>query len=224
MSEPRTLLVIAGEFPPLKTIGRIRTVKFVDQLRQHGWRSIVITLKPSGTEPNYDPSLMAEIVDGVEVVRCRSATARRSPMRSSACSGASRRAGRQRRHCVRRCGGRGGPGGHGALRRADGPRPRDDALGAAQLVDVPDDFRLWADEALKVARKLCAERRIDAVSRPSRPSRACSWAMRCAARPACRGSPTTATCGTATCCASGCPSGARRSSCAWSAACCARPT
>jgi hypothetical protein len=33
MSEPRTLLVIAGEFPPLKTIGRIRTVKFVDQLR-----------------------------------------------------------------------------------------------------------------------------------------------------------------------------------------------
>ena len=69
MSEPRTLLVIAGEFPPLKTIGRIRTVKFVDQLRQHGWRSIVITLKPSGTEPNYDPSLLAEIVDGVEVVR-----------------------------------------------------------------------------------------------------------------------------------------------------------
>ena len=39
MSEPRTLLVIAGEFPPLKTIGRIRTVKFVDQLRQYGWRS-----------------------------------------------------------------------------------------------------------------------------------------------------------------------------------------
>jgi hypothetical protein len=50
MSEPRTLLVIAGEFPPLKTIGRIRTVKFVDQLRQYGWRSIVITLEPSGTE------------------------------------------------------------------------------------------------------------------------------------------------------------------------------
>ena len=29
----------------------------------------MITLKPSGTEPNYDPSLVAEIVDGVEVVR-----------------------------------------------------------------------------------------------------------------------------------------------------------
>ena len=69
MSEPRTLLVIAGEFPPLKTIGRIRTVKFVEQLRQHGWRSIVITLQPTGAEGNYDPSLMAEIADGVEVVR-----------------------------------------------------------------------------------------------------------------------------------------------------------
>ena len=69
MSEPRTLLVIAGEFPPLKTIGRIRTVKFVEQLRQHGWRSIVITLQPSGNEGNYDPSLMAEIADGVEDVR-----------------------------------------------------------------------------------------------------------------------------------------------------------
>ena len=31
------------------------------------------------------------------------------------------------------------------------------------FVDVPDDFRLWADEALKVARKLCAERHIDVV-------------------------------------------------------------
>ena len=69
MAEPRTLLVIAGEFPPLKTIGRIRTVKFVEHLRQHGWRAIVLTLEPSGREGNYDPSLMAEIADGVEVIR-----------------------------------------------------------------------------------------------------------------------------------------------------------
>ena len=40
----RTLLVIAGEFPPLKTIGRIRTVKFVEHLRAHGWK--FNTLKP----------------------------------------------------------------------------------------------------------------------------------------------------------------------------------
>ena len=43
-----------------KTEEASRTVKFVEQLRQYGCRSIVITLEPSGTEGNYDPSLMAE--------------------------------------------------------------------------------------------------------------------------------------------------------------------
>ena len=57
MAEPRTLLVIAGEFPPLKTIGRIRTVKFVEHLRRFGWRCIVVTLQPSGREGNYDEAL-----------------------------------------------------------------------------------------------------------------------------------------------------------------------
>ena len=65
----RTLLVVAGEFPPLKTIGRIRTVKFVEHLRAHGWQCIVVTLAPTGLEPNYDASLLAEIAEGVEVIR-----------------------------------------------------------------------------------------------------------------------------------------------------------
>ena len=68
-NKQRCLLVIAGEFPPLKTIGRIRTVKFVEHLRAHGWKAIVLTLEPSGQEPNYDPGLLAEIADGVEVLR-----------------------------------------------------------------------------------------------------------------------------------------------------------
>ena len=59
MAEQRTLLVIAGEFPPLKTIGRIRTVKFVEHLRRFGWRCIVVTLQPSGREGIYDEALMA---------------------------------------------------------------------------------------------------------------------------------------------------------------------
>lgn len=166
MSEPRTLLVIAGEFPPLKTIGRIRTVKFVDQLRQHGWRSIVITLEPSGAEPNYDPSLMAEIVDGVEVIRV--------PIRNREVEIA---------NAVKRLLGRKpaapAPLGAGsasgaavavaapvAAAASGGLMDQAHALtrwGLRNFVDVPDDFRLWADEALKVARKLCAERRIDAV-------------------------------------------------------------
>ncbi len=165
MSEPRTLLVIAGEFPPLKTIGRIRTVKFVDQLRQHGWRSIVITLKPSGTEPNYDPSLLAEIVDGVEVVRV--------PIRNRE---------EEIANAVKRLLGRkpavpapsAGTSSGGAVAVAapvtttasGGLMDQAHAMTRWVLrsfVDVPDDFRLWADEALKVARKLCAERHIDAV-------------------------------------------------------------
>lgn len=42
----RQVLIIAGEFPPVKTIGRIRTVKFVEQLRAHGWRAVVLTIEP----------------------------------------------------------------------------------------------------------------------------------------------------------------------------------
>ena len=64
-TQTRTLLVIAGEFPPLKTIGRIRTVKFVKHLQAHGWKAIVVTIERSGLEPNYDPRLLAEIADGV---------------------------------------------------------------------------------------------------------------------------------------------------------------
>ena len=164
MSEPRTLLVIAGEFPPLKTIGRIRTVKFVDQLRQHGWRSIVITLKPSGTEPNYDPSLMAEIVDGVEVVRV--------PIRNreeEIANAVKRLLGRKPAAPVL------GGSSSGAAVAVAAPVATAASGGLMDqahamtrwvlrsFVDVPDDFRLWADEALKVARKLCAERHIDAV-------------------------------------------------------------
>ena len=64
-NQTRTLLVIAGEFPPLKTIGRIRTVKFVKHLQDLGWKAIVVTLEPSGQEPNYDQGLLAEIAEGV---------------------------------------------------------------------------------------------------------------------------------------------------------------
>ncbi|WP_298601777.1 glycosyltransferase [Zoogloea sp.] len=165
MSEPRTLLVIAGEFPPLKTIGRIRTVKFVDQLRQHGWRSIVITLKPSGTEPNYDPSLMAEIVDGVDVIRV--------PIRNreeEIANAVKRLLGRKPAAPAVSAGTASGAAvavaAPVATAASGGLMDHAHALTRWVLrsfVDVPDDFRLWADEALKVARKLCAERHIDAV-------------------------------------------------------------
>ncbi len=70
MSPPKkTVLIIAGEYPPLKTIGRIRTAKFVEHLRGLGWRPIVLTVEIRPNASNYDPSLESEIPDDVEVHR-----------------------------------------------------------------------------------------------------------------------------------------------------------
>lgn len=165
MSELRTLLVIAGEFPPLKTIGRIRTVKFVDQLRQHGWRSVVITLQPNGTEPNYDPSLMAEITDGVEVIRL--------PLRdieAEIAMAVKRLLGRKPTPAVAREG-----VGFTAGVKASAPVSLQSQGGLMDrahaftrwvlrnFVHVPDDYRPWAKAVVDAARPLCAEGRINAI-------------------------------------------------------------
>ena len=68
-AQRRTVLIVAGEFPPLKTIGRIRTVKFAEHLRSLGWDTVVLTVAANGNEPNYDAALEAEVPDGIEVVR-----------------------------------------------------------------------------------------------------------------------------------------------------------
>ncbi len=65
----RAVLIVAGEFPPLKTIGRIRTTKFAEHLSSLGWRPVVLTLEASGNEPNHDAALLSEIAPGVEVIR-----------------------------------------------------------------------------------------------------------------------------------------------------------
>jgi glycosyltransferase involved in cell wall biosynthesis len=65
----RNVLVIAGEYPPLKTIGRIRTAKFVEHLRHLGWNPIVLTVEVRSNSTNYDPALESEIPEGVEVHR-----------------------------------------------------------------------------------------------------------------------------------------------------------
>ncbi len=63
----RQVLMIAGEFPPVKTIGRIRTVKFVEQLRAQGWQAVVLTIEP---RPGMaTPALNQEIPAGVPVYR-----------------------------------------------------------------------------------------------------------------------------------------------------------
>jgi len=62
----KTVLVIAGEFPPIKTIGRIRSAKLVEHLPAHGWHPIVLTVDRPGL---YDAGLEGEIPPGAQVYR-----------------------------------------------------------------------------------------------------------------------------------------------------------
>jgi len=74
----RTVLVIAGEFPPIKTIGRLRATKFVEHLRDDGWTPIVLTIDAHPGIPGYDAALEAEVPAGIEIMRapCPSIEAR----------------------------------------------------------------------------------------------------------------------------------------------------
>ena len=159
-NQTRTLLVIAGEFPPLKTIGRIRTVKFVKHLQDHGWKAIVVTLEPSGQEPNYDPGLLAEIAEGVEVIRLPlvdleakiAQTAKRLLGRnSSAAQAPSATKSAQRRPIS-----------------IASPSLLDRAHGAVRwflknFVYIPDNYASWAKVATKECLRICGERKIDAI-------------------------------------------------------------
>jgi glycosyltransferase involved in cell wall biosynthesis len=158
----RTVLVVAGEFPPVKTIGRLRTLKFVRHLEAYGWQAIVLTVAPNGTTVVADPALADEVPAGLDVRRV-------------ACpdlEGAAARA-------VKRLLGRGG-GSSAAV--AGGATPAPSAASSADrgpglldrlhrllrrflrhYVEVPDSYNLWAWRAARVAAELRAERRIDLV-------------------------------------------------------------
>ena len=65
----KTVLMVAGEFPPMKTIGRIRSAKFAQHLTELGWKVVVLTVESNEDSPVYDASLETEIAAGVEVFR-----------------------------------------------------------------------------------------------------------------------------------------------------------
>lgn len=161
----KTLLVIAGEFPPLKTIGRIRTVKFVDQLRAHGWHTIVVTIAPSGSEPNFDARLSSEIAEGVEVIRLPlpdiegriAGLVKRLLGRPVGSSGKGMGAGVQAAPVPRASTSPRGGGGvfeqaHASLRWL-----------LKNLVFIPDDYRPWSRAVVTECQRLCATRKIDAI-------------------------------------------------------------
>lgn len=163
-ASPRTLLVIAGEFPPLKTIGRIRTVKFVEQLRAHGWEAVVVTLAPSGQEPNFDPKLMDEIAEGVEVIRlplpdieAKIADFAKLLLGRKQNISLSEKPIAPRGHPPQKVSASASQSnlldwGHGIVRKL-----------LRNFVHVPDNYLPWARAATAECIKLCAGRKIDAI-------------------------------------------------------------
>lgn len=160
----RTVLIVAAEFPPLKTIGRIRTVKFVDHLRQHGWQSVVVTLKPSGREPIYDPKLMTEILSDTEVIRLPLVT-----FDERITNFAKRLLGKTRPKESRRS-----QDGTPAQVAPSHPSQADPPglserlqLGVKRWIrlglDIPDNYLPWAFATLPRLRQLCRERKIDVI-------------------------------------------------------------
>ena len=159
----RTVLIVAGEFPPLKTIGRIRTVKFAEHLRTLGWDVLVLTVEASGNEPNYDAALDMEIPDGLEVIRVPLVTfderitlfAKRILKRSKPTD----------------------PIAAQASTRQNGtpsPKPAQGTSRSERLqlwikrwirlgLEIPDSFVPWALKCLPAAREVCAQRKIDVI-------------------------------------------------------------
>ncbi|WP_439535590.1 glycosyltransferase [Methyloversatilis sp.] len=167
MTAPRTLLIIAAEFPPLKTIGRIRTVKFAEHLLAHGWKPVVITVEPSGLEPNYDASLLREIADGVEVIRVplrdyesdiarlakqllgRGDTATAAPSAAPAPKSGPKSDPSQARPTA---GGGLMDKAHALVRHV-----------FRHYIYIPDSYVFWTFAAARRAREVCAERQVDAI-------------------------------------------------------------
>lgn len=163
----RTVLIVAAEFPPLKTIGRIRTVKFVEHLRQHGWKSIVVTLEPSGREPIYDPKLMAEILPDTEVIRLPLVT-----FDERITNFAKRLLGRDRSDKSRRpqdgTSAPSAPVPAGALSSKTPPGLGERLQLAVKRwirlgLDIPDNYLPWAFATVPRLRQFCQERKIDVI-------------------------------------------------------------
>jgi glycosyltransferase involved in cell wall biosynthesis len=64
----KKILMITYDFPPARTSGIYRPVKFVKHLRSFGWEPIVLTARNSSVLA-YDDTLLKDIPSGVRVVR-----------------------------------------------------------------------------------------------------------------------------------------------------------
>ena len=154
-----TVLIVAAEFPPIKTIGRLRAAKFVEHLHEDGWTPIVLTIEAHPGIPGYDPTLEREVPPGVEVLR-----APLPSIEGRVVSAAKRLLGQ-----VAPASARDKPA-TAAVAAPTLPawHPREAGLRAFKWLvrnwlEVPDNYGGWAGHALAQARALCRTRRIDIV-------------------------------------------------------------
>lgn len=159
-----TVLIVAGEFPPLKTIGRIRTTKFVEHLATLGWDPVVLTLEANGYEPNFDATLNAEIPAGVEVVRVPLVT-----FDERIISVVKRMLGRPTKTGEQPAPTSGSDGAAGSPAEEQKRRGFVDKLQHLAKrwirfgLEIPDSYLPWALKAATAAKELCKQRKVDVV-------------------------------------------------------------
>src|SRR5689334_18727404 len=70
-SGPKTVVMIAYNFPPEGNAGAYRPLGFVRQLIREDWRATVISVDAAQYQ-RYDPELLSLIPAGTEVIRVQS--------------------------------------------------------------------------------------------------------------------------------------------------------
>lgn len=159
LPDNKTVLMVAGEFPPVKTIGRLRTLKFIEHLRAHGWDAVVLTIEPNGTSSVADPELIHEIAEDLVVYRVA------HPNLEELVAGFVKfLIGRGRRGQEKQPGHDIAPAAVAPTRRS----PLDWMHGLfkkflTNYIYVPDSYNLWAWKARRTAARICAEHDIDLV-------------------------------------------------------------
>lgn len=167
MATPKTVLIIAGEYPPLKTIGRIRTAKFVEHLRGLGWRPIVLTVEIRPDAGNYDPSLESEIPTDVEVYR-----ADWPDWETSLINGVKRLLGRDTSQNHKKQNKASHPSPEGG-RTSNTAKTENNSLFDKPIlalkwlfrhwIYIPDNYLPWSKTALRLANDICDRENIDLI-------------------------------------------------------------
>lgn len=163
------ILVIAAEYPPLKTIGRIRSAKFVQHWKNAGHNPVVLTLDYSKTEPHYETSLYNEIPSDVAIYRVKNRKREDSllqllkSLRSDKLSDSPDAKQQQAQP---------------AQAQASTVSLKDRIINGYKSffrhwLDVPDDYVVWAKDALPLALKLIKHHNIDVIYTSLPPFSAC---------------------------------------------------